>query len=50
MATQSLPKPAPGKSPINLPALKTSTNARTLGSLKLPIAKAPAQRGGCCGR
>jgi hypothetical protein len=41
----------PNKSPLNLPPMKTVSNtARTLGSLKLPVAKGPAQRGGCCGR
>jgi hypothetical protein len=44
-------KPATNRSPLNLPTPKPASNkARTLGSLKLPVAKGPAQRGGCCGR
>ena len=49
MAT--LPKSQPTRTPVNLPAFKsTNQKARTLGSLVLPVSKAPAQRGGCCGR
>lgn len=44
-------KPAPNRSPLNLPALKTvSAKARPFGTLKLPVSKGPAQRGGCCGK
>lgn len=44
-------KPAPNKSPLNLPVPKTaSSKARTLGSLKLPVPKSSPSRGGCCGR
>lgn len=51
MKTGVFSKPAPNRSPLNLPTPKTvSSKARTLGSLKLPVAKGPAQRGGCCGR
>lgn len=45
------PKPQPTQTPVNLPAFKsTNQKVRALGSLALPISKAPAQRGGCCGR
>lgn len=57
MATNTIPKLTTGRSGINLPPLKTQSTstktqnmAQTLGGLKLPTAKAPAQRGGCCGR
>lgn len=44
-------KPVPNRSPLNLPTPRpVSAKVRTLGSLKLPTSRGPAQRGGCCGK